>query len=170
MNGKKKSNWSLITLCAMLIAKYEHTYLKKSSQTINDGGLVALCQEVGGVEVARGWQKNMYKLLSIPYMPGSLICGYSTPPKFSALFLILWSCHFYIGMHTYGYKSCLITFVLGGCKLVNHDGCISELKSFVATLQVACAGLKMHHAWATFTSTKDYLSRFPHMTQLWQVI
>jgi hypothetical protein len=31
--------------------------------------------------------------------------------KFSALFLILWSYHFYIGMHTYGYKSCLITFV-----------------------------------------------------------
>ena len=36
---------------------------------------------------ARGWQKNMYKLLSIPYMPGSMIYGYSTPPKFSALFL-----------------------------------------------------------------------------------
>jgi hypothetical protein len=33
----------------MLIAKYEQTYLQKSSQTINDGGLVALCQEVGGV-------------------------------------------------------------------------------------------------------------------------
>jgi hypothetical protein len=33
----------------MLIAKYEHTYLQKSSRTINDGGLVALCQEVGGV-------------------------------------------------------------------------------------------------------------------------
>jgi hypothetical protein len=61
--------------------------------------------------LARGWQKNIYKLLSIPYMPSSLICGYSTPPKYSTLFLILWSCHFYIGMHTYGYKSCLITFV-----------------------------------------------------------
>ena len=32
----------------MLIAKYEHTHLQKS-RTINDGGLVALCQEVGGV-------------------------------------------------------------------------------------------------------------------------
>jgi hypothetical protein len=30
-------------------------------------------------------------------------------------------------------------FCLGGCKLVNHDGCIYELKSFVDTLQVACA-------------------------------
>jgi hypothetical protein len=30
-------------------------------------------------------------------------------------------------------------FCLGGCILVNHDGCISELKSFVDTLQVACA-------------------------------
>jgi hypothetical protein len=30
-------------------------------------------------------------------------------------------------------------FYLGGCRLVNHDGCISELKSFVDTLQVACA-------------------------------
>jgi hypothetical protein len=57
-------------------------------------------------------------------------------------------------------------FCLGGCRLVNHDGCISELKSFVNTLQVACAGLKMHHAWAIFTSTEDYLSRFPHITQL----
>jgi hypothetical protein len=28
---------------------------------------------------------------------------------------------------------------LGGCRLVNHDGCIYELKSFVDTLQVACA-------------------------------
>ena len=61
-------------------------------------------------------------------------------------------------------------FCLGGCKLVNHDGCIYELKSFVDTLQVACARLKMHHAWAIFASTEDYLSRFPHMTQLWQVI
>jgi hypothetical protein len=33
----------------MLIAKYEQTYLQKSSRTINDGGLVALCQEVGSV-------------------------------------------------------------------------------------------------------------------------
>jgi hypothetical protein len=33
----------------MLIAKYEETYLQKNSQTINDGGLVALCQEVGGI-------------------------------------------------------------------------------------------------------------------------
>jgi hypothetical protein len=33
----------------MLIAKYEQTYLQKNSRTINDGGLVALCQEVGGV-------------------------------------------------------------------------------------------------------------------------
>ena len=61
-------------------------------------------------------------------------------------------------------------FCLGGCRLVNHDGCIFELKSFVDTLQVACARLKMHHAWAIFASTEDYLSRFPHMTQLWQVI
>jgi hypothetical protein len=61
-------------------------------------------------------------------------------------------------------------FCLGGCRLVNHDGYSSELKSFVDTLQVACAGLKLHHAWAIFASTKDYLSRFPHMTQLWQVI
>jgi hypothetical protein len=45
-----------------------------------------------------------------------------------------------------------------------------ELESFVDTLQVACAGLKMHHAWAIFASTEDYLSIFPHMTQLWQVI
>jgi hypothetical protein len=59
---------------------------------------------------------------------------------------------------------------LGECILINHDGCISELKSFVDTLQVACARLKMHHAWAFFASTKDYLSIFPHMTQLWQVI
>jgi hypothetical protein len=28
----------------------------------------------------------------------------------------------------------------------------------------------MHHAWAIFASTEDYLSRFPHITQLWQVI
>jgi hypothetical protein len=49
MNGKKESNWSLIILCAMLIAKYEQTYLQKNSRTINDGGLVALCQEVDGV-------------------------------------------------------------------------------------------------------------------------
>jgi hypothetical protein len=61
-------------------------------------------------------------------------------------------------------------FCLGGCRLVNHNRCISELKSFVDTLQVACAGLKMHRAWAIFASTEDYLSRFPHMTQLWQVI
>jgi hypothetical protein len=58
----------------------------------------------------------------------------------------------------------------GGCKLVNHDGCIFELKSFVDILQVACARLKMHHAWAIFASTEYYLSRHPHMTQLWQVI
>ena len=48
--------------------------------------------------------------------------------------------------------------------------CIYELKSFVDTLQIACVGLKMHHAWAIFASTEDYLSIFPHMTQLWQVI
>jgi hypothetical protein len=28
----------------------------------------------------------------------------------------------------------------------------------------------MHHSWAIFASTEDYLSKFPHMTQLWQVI
>jgi len=28
----------------------------------------------------------------------------------------------------------------------------------------------MHHAWAIFASTEDYLSIFPHVTQLWQVI
>jgi hypothetical protein len=61
-------------------------------------------------------------------------------------------------------------FCLGGCRVVNHDGCIYKLKSFVDTLQVACARLKMHHAWAIFASTEDYLSIFPHMTQLWQVI
>jgi hypothetical protein len=61
-------------------------------------------------------------------------------------------------------------FCLEGCRLVNHDGCIYELKSFVDTLQIACVGLKMHHAWAIFASTEDYLSIFPHMTQLWQVI
>jgi hypothetical protein len=61
-------------------------------------------------------------------------------------------------------------FCLGGCRLVNHDGCIFELKSFVDTLQVACARLKMHHAWAIFASTEDYLSIFPHITQFWQVI
>ena len=33
----------------MLIAKYKQTYLQRNSRTINDGGLVALCQEVGGV-------------------------------------------------------------------------------------------------------------------------
>jgi hypothetical protein len=46
-------------------------------------------------------------------------------------------------------------FCLGGCKLVNHDGCIYEMKSFVDTLQVACPGVKMHHAWANFASTED---------------
>jgi hypothetical protein len=61
-------------------------------------------------------------------------------------------------------------FCLGGCRLINHDGCIYELKSFVDTLQVACAGLKMHHAWAISASIEDYLSRFAHMTHLWQVI
>ena len=38
-------------------------------------------------------------------------CGYLMPLKFSALFLIPWSCHFYIGMHNYGYKFCLIISV-----------------------------------------------------------
>jgi hypothetical protein len=47
---------------------------------------------------------------------------------------------------------------------------IFELKSVVDTLQVACARLKMHHAWAIFASTEYYLSIFPHMTQSWQVI
>jgi hypothetical protein len=28
----------------------------------------------------------------------------------------------------------------------------------------------MHHAWAIFAYTEDYLSIFSHMTQLWQVI
>ena len=28
----------------------------------------------------------------------------------------------------------------------------------------------MHHAWSIFASTDDYLSRFLHMTQLWQVV
>ena len=61
------------------------------------------CCEVRAIllMLARGWQKNMYKASSIPYMSCSLIYGYLTPPKFSALFLILWSCHFYVGMHTY---------------------------------------------------------------------
>ena len=36
-------------------------------------------------------------------------------------------------------------FCLGWCRLVNHDGCISELKSFVNTLQVA-SRFKIHHA------------------------
>ena len=61
-------------------------------------------------------------------------------------------------------------FSIEGSGLVNCDGCISELKSFVDTLQVACAGLKIHHAWSIFASIDDYLSRFPHMTQLWQVV
>ena len=61
-------------------------------------------------------------------------------------------------------------FSVEGSGLVNCDGCIFELKSFVGTLQVACAGLKTHHAWSIFASTDDYLIRFLHMTQLWQVI
>ena len=50
--------------------------------------------------------------------------------------------------------------------LVNRDGCIFELKSFVDTLQVACAGLKMHHVWSIFASIDDSLNKFQHMTQL----
>ena len=42
----KKSKWSLIILCAMLIAKYEQTYLQKIAEP---SMMVALCQEVGGV-------------------------------------------------------------------------------------------------------------------------
>ena len=61
-------------------------------------------------------------------------------------------------------------FSVEGSRFVNRDGCIFELKSFVNTLQVAYAGLKMHHAWSIFASTDDYLSKFPHMTQLWQVV
>ena len=53
---------------------------------------------------------------------------------------------------------------------MNSNGCISELKSFEDTLQVACIGLKMYHIWSIFASTEDYLSRFPHMIQLWQVV
>jgi hypothetical protein len=44
------------------------------------------------------------------------------------------------------------------------------LKSFVDPLQVACSGLKMHHACAIFASIDDYLSKFPHMIRLWQVV
>ena len=61
-------------------------------------------------------------------------------------------------------------FSVEGSGLVNRDGCIFELKSFVDTLQVAYAGLKVHHAWSIFAFTDDYLSRFPHMIQLWQVV
>ena len=43
------------------------------------------------------------------------------------------------------------------------DGCISNLKSFVDILWVACSGLKMNHTWSLFASTDDYLSRFLHM-------
>ena len=28
----------------------------------------------------------------------------------------------------------------------------------------------MHHVWSIFASTDDYLSKFLHMTQLWQVV
>ena len=59
----------------------------------------------------KNWHKNMYKLLSMHYISGSLICTNLMPLKFLALFLIPWSYHFYIGMHNYGYKFYLITFV-----------------------------------------------------------
>ena len=59
----------------------------------------------------RSWPKNMYKLLLIHYKLGSQICEYSMLLKFSVLFFIPWSCHFYIGMHNYDYKFCSITFV-----------------------------------------------------------
>ena len=61
--------------------------------------------------LVRNWHNNMFKLLSMHYMLGSLICGYSMPLKFSALFLIPWCCHFYIGMHNYDYKFFLIISV-----------------------------------------------------------
>ena len=37
----KKSNQSLIIFCAMLVAKYEQTYLQKSGRSINVGGIVS---------------------------------------------------------------------------------------------------------------------------------
>jgi hypothetical protein len=79
-----------------------------------------------------------------------------------------------LGLHSLLYRNeqlwlqiLLGHFCLGSARFVDSDGRISELKSFVDTLQVACPRLKMHHAsWTIFASTDDYLRRFPHMTQL----
>ena len=38
------------------------------------------------------------------------------------------------------------SFFLEGFVLVDHYGCIFELKNFVDILQVSCSRLKMHHA------------------------
>ena len=42
----------------------------------------------GSFDACKELAQNMYKLLSFHYMLGSLICGYSMPLKFSALFFI----------------------------------------------------------------------------------
>jgi hypothetical protein len=51
--------------------------------------------------------------------------------------LLYWNAHLWL-------QGLLNHSSLGGCILVEPDGCIYELKSFVDTLQVACARLKMH--------------------------
>jgi hypothetical protein len=151
----------------MLIAKYKHTYLKKPAKPSMMVGWWHCVRKLAAFLVA--------SLASLQAVIDSLHARFRHMRVFNAtkifssisypmeLPILYQSAHLWL-------QVLLNHFCLRGCILVNHDGCIYELKSSVDTLQVACARLKMHHAWAIFASTEDYLSKFPHMTQLWQMI
>ena len=88
--------------------------------------------------------------------------------KFSPIFYFMELPHLYQNAQ-FWLQILLHHFCSQGSGLADCDGCIFELKSFVDTLQVVSSGLKIHHIWILFVSIGDYLKKFSHMIQLWQV-
>lgn len=61
-------------------------------------------------------------------------------------------------------------FCFHGGNFFDERSLRSQLRVFLDTLHVSCAGLKMHHAWLVYSSNLDYVGRYPNIIKLWQVV
>jgi hypothetical protein len=167
MNGKKRSNRSLIILCAMLIAKYEvykdfHAFMEVTENgnieyrdktgTIHNHTL--LFQEIPSCGDS-GYTFDACKRLAEEYVQAVIDSLHARLPDmrvFNATKIFSPISHpmelplLYRNAHLW-LQVLLNHFCLGGCKLVNHDGssgrCALNITTLDALMRIAMAKIPM---------------------------